>query len=111
MELHGFKDFLSLNEGRKIAKRKYTESYPSKEMYSGAKVRKVIFDAVKDGVITEEEIEKILNEIGADKRWHKRNSKFFDVSEDGTYCLSKEGLKVYNRVHKAVDKSLNEGVE
>lgn len=90
----------SINEAKRTVKRRYTESYPAKKMYSGAKVRKAIFDAVKDGVITEEEILKILNEIGADQRWHKRHKEFFVISEDGKYSLSPKGRKVYNKVHE-----------
>lgn len=97
--LYSFEDFL--NEAKKTTKRKYTESYPAQNMYSGAKVRKAIFDAIGDGVITEEEIQKILTELGADTRWHKRHKEFFVISEDGTYSLSKRGKHVYSRVHES----------
>lgn len=90
----------SINEAKRTLKRRYTESHPAKKMYSGAKVRAAIFDAVKDGVITEDEIKKILKEMGADERWHKRHSYFFDISEDGKYCLSQKGIKVYKKVHE-----------
>jgi hypothetical protein len=90
----------TLNEAKKTLKRRYTESYPERKMYSGAKVRAAIFDAVKDGVITEEEIVRILKELGADPQWHKRHKEFFDVSEDGSYCLSQRGKKIYSRVHE-----------
>lgn len=89
----------TLNEAKKTLKRRYTENYPERKMYSGAKVRAAIFDAVKDGVITEEEIVRILKELGADPQWHKRHKEFFDISEDGGYCLSNKGKKIYNRVH------------
>ena len=45
--LFGFEDW-SLNESKKTVKRRYTENYPAKNMYSGARVRKAIFDAVGD---------------------------------------------------------------
>jgi hypothetical protein len=52
-------------------------------------------------VITEEEIQKILTELGADTRWHKRHKDFFVISEDGTYSLSKKGKHVYSKVHES----------
>lgn len=101
--LFGFEDW-NLNESKKTVKRRYTENYPAKNMYSGARVRKAIFDAVGDGTITEEEIQKILTELGADLRWHKRNKQFFDVSEDGTYCLSARGKYVNTKVHESKEE-------
>jgi hypothetical protein len=89
-------DFLF--EKKIIIKRKYTESYPAKFASTSAKVRNTIFDAIADGYITEEELNKILFELDANKRWFGRNKKLFNISEDETgiktYSLSKYGKRI-----------------
>jgi len=88
-----FENFLS--EGKKIQiKRKYTENHPASTVGKTANVRNAVLKAVKDGVITEEEFTKILSELSGDyKQWRTRNTKYFNVSEDGVK-LSKWGLRI-----------------
>jgi len=88
-----FEDFLS--EGKNIQiKRKYTENHPASTVGKTASVRNAVLKAVKDGVITEEEFTKILSELSGDhKQWRTRNTKYFNVSEDGVK-LSKWGLRI-----------------
>lgn len=88
-----FEDFLS--EGKKIQiKRKYTENHPASTVGKTASVRNSVLKAVKDGVITEEEFTKILSELSGDyKQWRTRNTKYFNVSEEGVK-LSKWGLRI-----------------
>jgi len=88
-----FEDFLS--EGKKIQiKRKYTENHPASTVGKTASVRNAVLKAVKDGVITEEEFTKILSELSGDhKQWRTRNTKYFNVSEEGVK-LSKWGLRI-----------------
>ena len=88
-----FEDFLS--EGKKIQiKRKYTENHPASTVGKTASVRNAVLKAVKDGVITEEEFTKILSELSGDyKQWRTRNTKYFNVSEEGIK-LSKWGLRI-----------------
>ena len=88
-----FEDFLS--EGKKIQiKRKYTENHPASTVGKTASVRNSVLKAVKDGVITEEEFTKILSELSGDyKQWRTRNTKYFNVSEEGIK-LSKRGLRI-----------------
>ena len=91
--MNKFEDFLS--EGKKIQiKRKYTENHPASTVGKTAGVRNEILKAVKDGVITEEEFTRILSELSGDhKQWRTRNTKYFNVSEDGVR-LSKWGLRI-----------------
>jgi hypothetical protein len=91
--MNKFEDFLK--EGKKIQiKRKYTENHPARTVGKTANVRNEILKAVKDGVITEEEFTKILSKLSGDhKQWRTRNTKYFNVSEEGIK-LSKWGLRI-----------------
>ena len=95
-----------LNEKRVIVKRRYTEKHPARNVSTAARVRNAVLDAISDGHITEEELTKILSEIEAHKRWLKRNSKLFNISEDETgvksYSLSPYGHRV-RKVTRAVE--------
>tara|TARA_R110001592_G_scaffold120545_3_gene324967 strand:- start:45490 stop:45927 length:438 start_codon:yes stop_codon:yes gene_type:complete len=78
-------------------KRRYTEKYPSKTISSNAKVRSVVLDAIKDGIITSDELKTILKEVGANNRWLSRNKKLFNISEEGgvsSYKLSPYANKI-----------------
>ena len=98
----------NINEAHITVKRKYTDEYPSKMVYDGAKVRNTIFKAIGDGILTEDEIKKILEEIGADNKWHHRHKYFFNVSENGSsksYKLSEKAKKLMNKYKKKLDIS------
>ena len=88
-----FEDFLS--EGKKIQiKRKYTENYPAKTVGKTANVRNSVIQAIKDGVVTREEFNKILSELStSSSQWASRNRKYFNVSEEGIK-LSKWGRRI-----------------
>ena len=88
-----FEDFLS--EGKKIQiKRKYTENYPAKTVGKTANVRNAVIQAIKDGVVTREEFNKILSELStSSSQWASRNRKYFNVSEEGIK-LSKWGRRI-----------------
>lgn len=88
-----FEDFLS--EGKKLQiKRKYTENHPAQTVGKTASVRNAVLQAIKDGVVTREEFNKILSELSADSRqWSSRNRKYFNVSEEGIK-LSKWGRRI-----------------
>ena len=82
------------NEGKIQLKRRYTENHPEITARGVARVRNAMIEALADGVLTEEEFNAILKEKSIDsKRWMRRNSKFFLVSEDGV-SLSKWGQRV-----------------
>ena len=91
--MNKFEDFLK--EGKKIQiKRKYTENHPASTVGKTAGVRNAVLKAVKDGVITEEEFTRILSELSGDhKQWRTRNTKYFNVSEEGVR-LSKWGRRI-----------------
>lgn len=99
-----------LTEKKVVVKRRYTEMYPAKYASTSAKVRNAIFDAMSDGVLTEEELIKILSEINANKRWLGRNSSLFNISEDQDgikkYTLSKFGQRIRNNTY-SITEGLN----
>lgn len=99
-----------ITEKKVTIKRKYTDMYPAKYASTSAKVRNVILDAIGDGVITEEEMDKILSEIQAHKRWKSRNFNLFKViKEDGVrkIMLSNKGKKIKKLT---LDSTLTESV-
>lgn len=105
--------FESVNEKRVVYKRQYTENYPAQKMSTNAKVRNKIFDALKDGVITNEEINGIIDELQANPRWFKRNSGLFKEGKDGQIRLSKKGMKMYNSYKKSTSdvEDVSEGLK
>ena len=100
-----FEDFLS--EGKKLQiKRKYTENHPAKTVGKTANVRNAVLQAIKDGVVTREEFNKILSELSADSRqWSSRNRKYFNISEEGIK-LSKWGLRILNELDSEEDEMI-----
>jgi hypothetical protein len=106
--LKEFDDVIS--EKRVTVKRRYTEKHPAKNISTAARVRNSIIEAMGDGVLTEEELTKILQELKAHKRWLSRNTKLFNISEDQngtkTYGLSPYGKRVKSKTLK-----INEGLD
>lgn len=109
-----------INEKKITIKRKYTERYPEKRVSTAARVRNAILDAIGDGVITDEEMENILSEIQAHKRWKSQNSSLFKrIRQDGIskICLSKKGQKIrkatrpIDTIEYSDDPIINEGLE
>ena len=87
-----------LNERKLTIKRRYTENHPAREVGKAARVRNTILEAIADGKITQEEFDKIVSELSSDsKRWLKRNSEYFNVSEDGI-TLSKSGSRIFKQL-------------
>ena len=91
--MENFEDFLS--EGKKLQiKRKYTENHPAQTVGKTANVRNAVLQAIKDGVVTREEFNKILSELStSSSQWASRNRKYFNVSEEGVK-LSKWGRRI-----------------
>jgi hypothetical protein len=86
-----------VNEGKIIYKREYTQNHPARTANEKAAIRNAILDAIQDGVLTEDEISKVVKETGAHSRWMSRNSHYFKMTESGIR-LSSYGLKVWERV-------------
>lgn len=84
-----------VSEARTIqTKRRYTESHPASSVGKTAKIRNKILEAIKDGRMTQSEFDRVVKEMSSDhKRWMKRNSNLFNVSEDGI-SLSGFGRKI-----------------
>ena len=90
-------DFLS--EKRVTYKRQYTESHPAQQASTTARVRNAVFAAMKDGVITEDELTTILQAAQAGPRWVSRNVDLFKITEDQglrTYRLSNKGSRIFS---------------
>ena len=90
-------DFLS--EKRVTYKRQYTESHPAQQTSTTARVRNAVFAAMKDGVITEDELTTILQAAQAGPRWVSRNVDLFKITEDQglrTYRLSNKGSRIFS---------------
>ena len=103
-----FDQFLNenLNEAKVIYKRAYTDRHPARSTNEKAAVRTKVLDSIQDKTLTKEELEKVLEEIGANPRWISRNERYFKVSETG-YTLSKFGYKVWEKIKDGI--VLNEG--
>ena len=100
-----------LTERKVTVKRRYTEHHPAKIRSTAARIRGAVFNAIGDGVLTEEEMTNVLKEIKAHSRWLKRNSSLFQVKEEeGTkfYKLSKFGNRVKIRTISQKTATINE---
>ena len=97
-----------VTERKVTVKRRYTDKHPARKMSTAARVRSAIFTAMGDGVLTEEEMAKILTEIKAHRRWLKRNVSLFNISEDESGIKS-YSLSVFGNRVKKKTASLNEG--
>lgn len=87
-----------VNERNITIKRQYTENHPAVVVGKAAKIRNKVLEAIKDGKISQEEFDNLLKEMTADsKRWLRRNSRHFNVSEDGI-SLSKSGKSILKNV-------------
>ena len=87
-------------------KRRYTDNHPAQTSGKTARVRNAMIEALADGVLTEEEFNNILKEKSIDnKRWMKRNSKYFTVSENGI-GLSKFGKRILTGIKPVVNLTL-----
>ncbi len=101
--MKNYMDFI--NESKISYKRKYTESFPSKNAYTNSKIKTKLIEAIADGVLTNEEFDKILKELDANKRWVSRNSHIFKMNEEGI-TLSKIGKRMYEKSKSS--KEINE---
>ena len=100
------KKFNKNNESKIQIKRRYTDNHPAQTSGRTARVRNAMIEALADGVLTEEEFNNILKEKSIDnKRWMKRNSKYFTVSENGI-SLSKFGKRILTGIKPAVSLTL-----
>jgi hypothetical protein len=87
-----------VSESKIQIKRKYTDKHPAKTAGRSARVRNAMIEALSDGILTEEEFNNILKEKSIDsKRWMRRNSRFFMVSEEGIK-LSKYGKRIFKEI-------------
>jgi len=93
---------IGLMESKIQIKRRYTDNHPAQTSGRIAKVRNAMIEALADGILTEEEFNNILKEKSIDnKRWMRRNSKYFTVSENGI-GLSKFGKRILTGIKPVV---------
>lgn len=98
MERAHFDQSHRLNEKKVTLKRRYTENHPALTAGKDARIRNKMLEAIADGSLTQEEFNQILSELSTDSaRWMKRNSRYFNVSEDGI-TLSKFGSRILNQI-------------
>lgn len=92
-----------INEKLITVKRKYTEKYPESVVGKTAKIRNKILEIIKDTKVSREEFILLLKEITTDSsRWLRRNSQYFNISEDGV-----SPSKIGNNVLKNIATSHN----
>lgn len=97
---------IGLMESKIQIKRRYTDNHPAQTSGRTARVRNAMIEALADGILTEEEFNNILKEKSIDnKRWMRRNSKYFTVSENGI-GLSKFGKRILNGIKPVVSLTL-----
>ena len=97
---------IGLMESKIQIKRRYTDNHPAQTSGRTARVRNAMIEALADGVLTEEEFNNILKEKSIDnKRWMRRNSKYFTVSENGI-GLSKFGKRILTGIKPVVSLTL-----
>lgn len=95
-----------VTESKIQIKRRYTDNHPAQTSGRTAKVRNAMIEALADGILTEEEFNNILKEKSIDnKRWMRRNSKYFTVSENGI-SLSKYGKRILTGIRPIVSLTL-----
>jgi hypothetical protein len=94
----------SLDEGKIVLKRKYTENYPEKNVRQNANIRNTIIEALRDKKLTLSEFNEIVSSHSkSPSKWTKRNARFFDIKEDNV-TLSGYGNKIANTI-----QPVNEG--
>lgn len=94
----------SLDEGKIVLKRKYTENYPEKNVRQKANIRNTIIEALRDKKLTLSEFNEIVSQHSkSPSKWTKRNARFFDIKEDNV-TLSGYGNKIANTI-----QPVNEG--
>jgi len=99
-------DLREVTESKIQIKRRYTDNHPAQTSGRKATVRNAMIEALADSVLTEEEFNNILKEKSIDnKRWMRRNSKYFKVSEGGI-TLSKFGKRILTGIKPVVNLTL-----
>lgn len=103
--MQDFEKYLeSLDEGKIVLKRKYTENYPEKNVRQKANIRNTIIEALRDKKLTLSEFNKIVAQHSkSPSKWTKRNARFFKIEEDSV-TLSGYGTKIANTI-----QPVNEG--
>ena len=94
----------SLDEGKIVLKRRYTENYPEKNVRQKASIRNTIIEALRDKKLTLSEFNEIVAQHSkSPSKWTKRNARFFNIKEDNV-TLSGYGTKIANTI-----QPVNEG--
>lgn len=94
----------SLDEGKIVIKRRYTENHPEKNVRKGANIRNTIIEALRDKKLTLSEFNEIVAQHSkSPNKWTQRNKRFFKIEEDNVR-LSRYG----NKIAKTI-QPVNEG--
>mgnify|MGYP001204713752 CR=1 FL=1 len=105
--MQNFNKYLeSLDEGKIVIKRRYTENHPEKNVRKGANIRNTIIEALRDKKLTLSEFNEIVAQHSkSPNKWTQRNKRFFTIKEDNV-TLSRYG----NKIAKTL-QPVNEGRE
>jgi hypothetical protein len=95
----------SLDEGKIVLKRKYTENYPEKNVRQNANIRNTIIEALRDKKLTLSEFNEIVSSHSkSPSKWTKRNARFFKIEEDNV-TLSGYGNKIAKTIQPVNEKN------
>lgn len=110
--MQDFEKYLeSLDEGKIVLKRRYTENYPEKNVRQKASIRNTIIEALRDKKLTLSEFNEIVSSHSkSPSKWTKRNSRFFKIEEDSV-TLSSYGNKILSSLEAVNEASRWKGKE
>ena len=95
----------SLDEGKIVLKRRYTENHPEKNVRKGANIRNTIIEALRDKKLTLSEFNEIVAQHSkSPNKWAQRNKRFFKIEEDNVR-LSRYGNKIAKTIQPVNEKN------
>ena len=104
--MQNFEKYLeSLDEGKIVIKRRYTENHPEKNVRKGANIRNTIIEALRDKKLTLSEFNEIVAQHSkSPSKWSQRNKRFFTIKEDNV-TLSRYGNKIAKTIQPVNEKN------
>ena len=104
--MQNFEKYLeSLDEGKIVLKRRYTENHPEKNVRKGANIRNTIIEALRDKKLTLSEFNEIVAQHSkSPSKWSQRNKRFFTIKEDNV-TLSRYGNKIAKTIQPVNEKN------
>ncbi len=111
-----FDEYISVNEAKFAAKRKYTQNHPEVTMSTHAPVRNKVLEFIESkGSVTKKEILEFFDQMGEStgrkpsRNWIAKNENLVGsrISEDGevSYYLTKRGKRVLEMTKKMMESN------